>query len=86
MRAKSGLDRSVSECPIAIVDEQLVRRRLVHLGMAVFAMPVTFAQRLVIYIPLQIVDDHQVEQAIVVHIDPGPGDRPEWPVLRVRLI
>src|SRR6185312_11133887 len=86
MSPKPGLDGSVTEGPISVVEEQLVGSRLVHLGMAVLAMPVTFAQRLVIDVPLQIIDDHQVEESVVVHVDPGPGDGPEWTILRIELV
>ncbi len=86
MCAKPGLDGGITKRPIAVVDEQLVGSRLVHLGMAVLAMPVAFAQRLVIDVPLQIVDDHQIEQSIVIDVDPRPGHGPERPVLGIRLV
>ncbi len=86
MRAESGFFRGIAKGPVAFVDEQLVRRRLVHLGMAVVVMTVTFADGLVIEIPLQIVDDDEVEQAVVVDVDPGGGDGPERAVLGVGLV
>ena len=73
MRAKAGFDGSVTKRPIAVVEEQLVGSRLVHFGMAVLAMSVAFANRLVIDIPLQIIDDDQIQQAIVIDVDPRPG-------------
>src|SRR5271168_2501078 len=54
--------------------------------MAVVAMAVTFADGLVVEIPLQVVDNDEVEQAVVVDIDPGGGDGPERSVLGVGLV
>src|SRR5579863_1634565 len=53
--------------------------------MAVIAMPVTFAHRLVFSIPLQIINDDQVEQAIVVYVDPRRGHRPQRAIFGIGL-
>ena len=62
MRAESSLDRRIAKRSIAVVNEQLIRRWLVHLGMAVVAVPVALAHGLVIEIPLQIIDDEEIER------------------------
>ncbi len=33
--------------------------------------------------PLQVVDDEQIEQAVVVHVDPDGGNRPKWAILGI---
>ena len=49
-------------------------------------MPVRFTGRFRREIPLQIIDDDQIEQTIVVHVHPGCRYRPEGSVLAVGLV
>ena len=86
MRAKSRFDRGIAKSAIAVVEEQLIGSGLVHLGMAILAMPIALANRLVVEIPFQIVDDDQIEQAVVVHVDPGRRYRPKRPILWIGLV
>src|ERR1039457_1974429 len=86
MRSKPPFDRGVPEGPIPVIDEQLIGRGLVHFGMAILAMAIALAYGLMIKVPLQIVEDDEVEQSIIVHINPGARDCPERPVLGIGLI
>src|SRR5579864_1872171 len=86
MFAKSSLDRSIAERAITVVDEELIRRGLVHLRMAIVGMAVSDADGLVREVPLQVIDHYEIEQSIVVDVDPGTGNGPERAVLGVGLV
>src|ERR1019366_6672274 len=86
MRAQSILDRGIPECPVSVIEEQLVGSWLVHLWMTVVAMALVLTDRLVLSIPLEIVDDYQVQETIIIHVHPNPTHPPERAVLRIGLI
>src|SRR5437899_1308164 len=86
MLAETRLCRGIAKGPVAFVDEQLVGRRLVHLGMAVVVVTEASTDRFVIKIPFQIVDDDEIEQAVVVDVDPGGGDGPQGAILGIGLV
>src|ERR1035437_4945690 len=55
--------------------------------MTVVALPGSgFARGFVLEVPSEIVDHKEVQQAIVIHVQPRPADRPQGSVLLVRLI
>src|SRR3984957_6244586 len=54
--------------------------------MTIVAVTVSLAHRLRVEIPLQIVDDDQIEQAVIVHVDPRGRYGPKRTILRVRLV
>ena len=45
--------------------------------MAIVAMPAGFAVGLVFEIPFQVVDDDEIEQPVIIYVDPGSGDAPK---------
>jgi len=59
---------------------------LKELRMAVVSYQIEFAAALRVVIPLQVIDDEQVEQAVVVHIHPNGGDRPPGTEFWIRVI
>src|SRR5579862_858480 len=87
MSAQARLDRDVFKCAVTIVKKQLVGRRLVHLGMAIVAVTDLFpTNRFVLWVPLQIINDDEIQQSVIVHIDPHGADRPERTKLTVGLV
>src|SRR5215468_1715826 len=54
--------------------------------MAIIIVPVSGANGLVIEIPLEIVNNDQVEEAVVVNVNPRSRNRPERAVFRIRLV
>ena len=74
--ARMGADprffRNIAEGPIAIVQKQLVSGRLVEFRVAVIQLARRrLAGWLRFRVPCQVVHHQQVEQAIVVDVDPG---------------
>src|SRR5581483_6508330 len=53
--------------------------------MAILRLAFKFAIRFLVYVPTQVIHDEQVEEPIVVYVNPGGSNRPERPVLFVRL-
>src|SRR5579864_5065967 len=86
MLAETRFCRGIAKSPVAFVDEQLVRSRLVHLGMAVVVVAEAGTDGFVIEIPFQIVDDDEIEQSVVVDVNPGGGDGPQGAILRVGFV
>src|SRR5262249_29163934 len=54
--------------------------------MAVVAMSVDLAVRLGLRIPLQIINDNQIEQTVIIYVHPRSRDGPERPILCVRFV
>src|SRR5215470_4689249 len=86
MRAESGFYRGVAEGTVPVVDQQLIRRGFIHLGMTVVIVTEPVADGFVIEIPFQVVEDDQIEQAVVVYVDPGPRNRPQRTKVCVGLV
>ena len=68
---------------IATIQEQLVRLALVKLRAAVIVGSGRSAEMFGFRVPLQVVHDEKIEQAIIVHIDPGGRRRPERTVFGI---
>jgi hypothetical protein len=86
VRAEPCLDGSISKSPIAVVNKQLVGRGLIHLRAAIVAVPVDLARRLMIDIPLQIIDDDEIERPVIIHVKPSSDDRPQRSIFRIGLV
>jgi len=87
MGADAGFGGDIPEGSVAVVQEELVRGGLVELGMAVIELAGRgFAGRLGVDVPGEVVDHEEVEEAVVVDIHPGSGDRPQGTVLGIGLV
>src|SRR6266567_503582 len=74
----------VLEFSVAFVQEQLIRKFLVKFRMTVLRLIFEPAVRLLRPIPLQVVDYKEIEQPVVIDIQPGSSHRPQGSILRVR--
>src|SRR5271165_5264301 len=83
MAANAPLFRNVAKGSVAVVQEELIRLPLVELRMAVVSCPTKSAQRLGGVRPLHVIDDEKIEQAVVVHVDPGSRNCPVSSKLRI---
>ena len=72
--AYSPLLRDIFEGAITLVEKELVRQSLVVAGMAVLRDALNHALGNIRIGPLQIVDDEQIEQSVIVHVDPYCGN------------
>ena len=83
MIANAPFTGNIFESAVALVEKKLIGKTLVVARMAVFGHTLDHALGNIRVSPLQIVDDEQIEQAIVVDVDPHGGNRPQWSVLRI---
>ena len=81
--ADTPLRRDVLECAVALVEKELIGRALIEARVAVFRDAFDHAKGLVGVGPLHVIDDEEVEQAIVVDVDPSSGNGPERAVFGV---
>ncbi len=72
----SRLGRDVRERAVAVVAVERVRERLVVFRIAVGAQLAGQAYRVLVHFPLAVVRDEQIEQAVVVVVQPGRGGGP----------
>ena len=54
--------------------------------MAVIAVTLNVAGRFVVKLPLQIVDDHQIQQAVIIDVHPNTAHRPQWPIFGIGFV
>ena len=78
MRGDSGSDGHVGERAVAVVVIEPVGQRLVEARMAIGANAASgvAAEGLGRRVPLHVVDDEQIQAAVVVVVDPGRRHRP----------
>ena len=75
VRAKSPFRGNVAERSVAVVEEELVGCRLVKVWMAIVAdAGLNIASGLGSDIPGEVIEDEQIEQAVVVDIEPGSAN------------
>ena len=86
VRADARLGRDIPESPVAVIEKQLVGGLLIEFRIAVVPPARCRADRLRADVPAQVVDHKQIEQPVVVDIDPRGADRPERAVLAIGLI
>ncbi len=84
--AEAPFFRNVLKCAVAFVQKKLVGLAFVELRTAVVGDAPDRAQRLVRVCPLHVIDDEEIEQAVVVHVDPDGRDRPVQTEFRVGTI
>src|ERR1041385_8370593 len=58
----------IRECPVAFIQEQLIGKFLIEFGMTVLRLISEPAVRFLSAIPLQVVDDKEIEQAVIIYI------------------
>src|ERR1700728_380655 len=73
--------RDVAKRPVSVIQEEPVRLTFVRAGMAVVGDIAEVAECLLAVAPLHVVDDKQIQQAVVVDIYPGSGFSPQRTVL-----
>src|ERR1700679_2920293 len=79
MLGDAGRFRNVGECPVAIIAIEGIVQGRVKLGMAVTAhIAIERAYWVLIYLPLAVVHDKEIEQAVVVVVEPAGADRPHF--------
>ena len=83
MSPNPGSLRHVRESTVAVVAIEEVWRPGIVLGVAVIAPPCRVANWVGADTPAQIVDHEQVQQPIVVVVEPCPGDSPQVTEVRV---
>ncbi len=83
MIPNTPLFRNILECAVALVEKELVGQALVIARMAVLRNSLNDALGNIRIGPLQIVDDEQIEQSVVIHVDPDGGNRPQRAVLGI---
>src|ERR1041385_743168 len=82
--ADSGGRGDIRECPVAFIQEQLIGKFLIEFGMTVLRLISEPAVGFLSPLPLQVVDDKEIEQAVIIYIHPGSAHRPQGSVFRVR--
>jgi hypothetical protein len=75
MITNAPLFGNVLEGSVPLIEEYLVGLALVIAGMAVVrnSAGAASAERLVRVAPLQVIDDDEIEESVVVYIDPSRG-------------
>ena len=81
----AGFVRDVSECAVAIIAIESVVQRQVKIGMAVGAQALfERAEGILVDLPMAVVDDKEIEQSIVVVVEPARSDGPHFLAMGVR--
>src|ERR1700741_4458253 len=84
MRRDPRRFRNVHEGSVPLIKKQPVGRCFVVFGMTVLRLSLKRARRLLVYIPLHVIHYKQIQQAVVIHIEPRGTYRPERAVLLVK--
>src|SRR5258706_5588601 len=62
---------NILESPVALINVKFIGQALVGSGVAVLRKILVPAARLFLIVPLHVDDDAQIEQAVVIHVNPG---------------
>src|SRR5690348_14251845 len=85
MRANARLLGNISKLAIAVIQEEPAGGLAVKLGVAILRLALVSAIGFLLAVPRDVIDDEQIEQSIVVDVDPCASDCPKRPVLLIRL-
>ena len=81
----AGFMRDISECAITVVAIESVVERLIEIGMTVGAQAFfERAIRVLVDLPMAVVNDKKVKQSIVVVVEPACANRPHLLAMSVR--
>jgi hypothetical protein len=80
----AGLMRNVGKGAVAIIAVQGVVQRRILVGMAVATQSFfECAVRVLVDFPMAVVDDEEIEKAVIVVVEPTRTDRPHLPAMRM---